>query len=364
MAHIWIDRKMKETNPHSFAVVYTVKNEWRLLKYSIPYLLSAGASKIYVFFDGTTDEALSEIGKFENVIAQPTVRASVIENPPAWIKHVEARETEQMDFRKRINTLYAASLAYNAGIEWVCSIDADEIIVPDDGFTNIPQLLASVAADVDQVLMPNVELLPTPSTDENIFKSQTIFIRRRDRLQNMWRGVNAILSKLRVAPQKSSLLENYFYKVALLGRFPPTHVNPMTGEKIYRGLYLGYNNHKAFMRAGRAKSFNFNIHKWIKIDRRPKTVIGGQVLHYDLPDAEYFLRKFGQRPTNMHRKVFYTRYQLGMISCEAPKDVSKLFFDEQIRVADKTRVDALIKSGIAVEVRKVADFFSTRGAKR
>jgi hypothetical protein len=54
-------------------------------------------------------------------------------------------------------------------------------------------------------------------------------------------------------------------------------------------------------------------------------VVGGQVLHYDLPDAEYFLCKFGQRPSNMHRKVLYTRYQLGMISCEAPNEVAKFF---------------------------------------
>ncbi|WP_321811966.1 glycosyltransferase family 2 protein [Burkholderia sp. BCC1985] len=353
---------MKEPIPSSFAVVYTVKNEWRLLKYSIPYLLAAGAAKIYVFFDGTTDEAILELAKYENVATRTTVRALTIEDPPEWIKQIEVNEAEQMDFRKRINMLYAASLANDDGIEWVCSIDADEMLVPGDGFSSISELLASVGSDVDQILMPNIELLPTPSTGENIFKSQTVFIQRKDRLQNLWRVVNALLGKLRVGPKKLSLLEHYFYKVALLGRFPPTPVNPMTGEKVHRGLYLGYNNHKAFMRASRARLFNFNIHKWIKIDRRPKTVVGGQVLHYDLPDAEYFLCKFGQRPSNMHRKVFYTRYQLGMISCEAPNDVARLFFDEQIRVADKDRVESLIKSGIAVEVRTVADFFVSRGA--
>jgi glycosyltransferase involved in cell wall biosynthesis len=349
---------MTEIIPNSFAVVYTVKNEWRLLKYSIPYLLSAGASKIYVFFDGTTDEALSELSKFDNVRAQFTVRASAIENPPAWIKQVEVHEAEQMDFRKRINMLYAASLALEDGVEWVCSIDADELIIPGRKFRGISELLASVGADVDQILMPNLELLPTPSADENIFRSQTVFIQRKNGLQNVWRGINALMMKLRVSPRKSAMAENYFYKIALFGRFPPTPVNPMTGEKVYRGLYLGYNNHKAFMRTLRAKSFNFNIHKWIEIDCRPKTVISGRVLHYDLPDAEYFLRKFGQRPSNMHRKIFYTRYQLGMISCEAPRDVAKIFFDEQIRVADRGQLNSLIKSGIAVEVKDIADFFT------
>jgi len=290
-------------------------------------------------------------------MVRPTVRASLIKNPPAWIKEVEVQEIEQMDFRKRINTLYAAGLALEDGIEWVCSIDADELIVPGDEFSNIWNLLASIKADVDQILLPNVELLPTPSTDENVFKSQTVFIRRQNFLQNLWRGINVLMGKLCVSPQRIALAENYFYKIALRGRFPPTPINPLTGEKIYRGLYLGYSNHKAFMRSSRARSFNFNIHQWIRIDRRPKTVVAGQILHYDLPDAEYFIRKFGQRPLNMQRKVFYTRYQLGMVSCEAPKDVAKLFFEEQICVANKEKLDSLINSGIAMEVKNVSTFF-------
>jgi hypothetical protein len=162
-----------------------------------------------VFFDGTTDEAISELGKFEEVLAQQTVRASAIEKPPEWIKQVEAHETEQMDFRKRINMLYAASLARDDGIDWVCSIDADEMIVPGGGFAGIAELLGSVGADVDQILMPNFRLLPTLSTEENIFSSQTVFIQRKDRLRNLWHVVNALLGTLHVSPKERSVFEHF-----------------------------------------------------------------------------------------------------------------------------------------------------------
>ncbi len=94
-----------------FAISYTVKNESRLLPSAIKYHIAAGCSRIYMFWDGTTDGSESLVSEFPNVVARNSIKPDEIDDPPAWIARVVSCWELIMDVRKNINTFYAAKEA-------------------------------------------------------------------------------------------------------------------------------------------------------------------------------------------------------------------------------------------------------------
>lgn len=342
----------------SYAIAYTVKNEWRLLRHAIPYHLVNGCSHIYLFFDGTTDDAKIFARDFPQVTAMQTVPPSVIVNPPEWVRIISRDHANSVDFRKRINTLYAAELAATQGIEWICSIDADELLQPRPHFDNFSELLGSVAERIDQILLPNLELIPSPPYTDNPFSGQTLFINRKPLLQWLWRAINAVLGKFIRNPRRMTRLESLFFRTIFRGVYPPVMINPLDGSNIYRGYFLAYNNHKSFMRTKRAREFNFNIHYWAPINRSARTIQLGRVLHYDLPDFDYFLLKFQQRPKTMTSQVFLARYEISRVAVEADPVSAREFFEKYVAVSEPGMAERLIARGIATRIEDVAKSFS------
>lgn len=102
-----------------FAISYTVKNESRLLPSAIRYHIVAGCSRIYIFWDGTTDGSESLVSEFPNVVARNSIKPDEIDDPPAWIARVVSCWELIMDVRKNINTFYAAKEAAKDGIDLV-----------------------------------------------------------------------------------------------------------------------------------------------------------------------------------------------------------------------------------------------------
>jgi len=344
-----------------FAFALTVRDEWDLLRYALPYYASQGASRIYLFFDGTSDAALTEAGKFSFVEARDCVDISEVVAPRDWLIQLEPEI--KMDHRKRINTIYAAGQARLAGIEWIISIDPDEIVLPQEGQADLAEMLATAPSDVDQLLVPNLELLPMPgSANDNPFATQRLFLRRQDGVALLWRGINTGIRRW-FAPRSLARFENTLYRLTNRGLFPPVLRNPLNGALIYRSLFLGYNNSKAFMRTAVAQEHNFNIHKWQSEGRSLKSVIAGMLLHYDLPSFDYFAKKFRQRPANMQIAAFDTRFQIGEIAREASPGVARSFYETALCCPDQETADHLIRAGIALRVNTVAEAFETKEQK-
>lgn len=339
---------------NSFAIVYTVKNEASLLRYTIPYFLKNGASKIYIYWDGTTDDATNLVCKYPDVIARNSIKVEDLAFIPNWVKKLDPEN--KMDHRKRINVLFTCEQAKKDGIEWVCCIDPDEMILVNPEYTCITEMLNSLDSKIEQVLMPNLELLPVFNQNDNPFLSQTLFIERQEYTRNLWRFINKIISN-KLNPNNLASLENFIYRFANKGIFPPIYINPLNNKKIYRSLFLGYNNFKAFIRSDIASDYNYNIHKWDAIDRKPVTVKKGNILHYDLPSYSYFINKFNQRPSNMQLEVFDTRYQLGEIARDASKKVSEKFYYENICCNDEGMKIKLKKAGVIREINTISNFF-------
>ena len=112
-----------------FALTYTVKNEARLLPSAIEYHIAAGCSRIYVFWDGTTDGSRDLVSKYPCVTARDSIRVEETDDAPKWIKDILVWWDTDMDVRKRINTYYAAKSAAAEGLDWLGGIDPDELVL-------------------------------------------------------------------------------------------------------------------------------------------------------------------------------------------------------------------------------------------
>ena len=157
------------TQKETFAIALTVKNESELLAHIIPYYLSHGASKIYIFFDGTTDDSRRICEKYKSVELSDCVNIELLGYSRRWIN--ELNPAEKMDHRKRINTMYAAERAAKEGINWIASLDPDEIVLPPNGCADILDMFSLVNSNTDQIILKNIELIPKNTNLATILSS-------------------------------------------------------------------------------------------------------------------------------------------------------------------------------------------------
>jgi len=342
----------------SFAITYTVKNEAQLLPAALEYHAQLGCTKFFVFFDGTTDNSRELVAGLPNVVAQESVDPATLSDLPEWIAQLLPRWSESMDIRKRINTFAAAGLARQAGIEWLVNIDPDELLLFDEPGRDRPgdpaAFFAAIPAKIDQILMPNLEAVPVGEGTGRPFVDCTLFLRRFPLTEWVWRMSAALVRRAIRSPKLHAWYDYWFYRLRFRGALPRLMRRPDTGESIPCGYFLGYSNHKALVRASAARDFNFNIHRWQAARRAPRSVKRGYVLHYDLPNAEYFCAKFRQRGPAMLVKAFFCRYMFARIACDLPFASAQRFFLENICIRDRATIARLQQRGVLVRVSFVA----------
>ena len=163
------------------------------------------------------------------------------------------------------------------------------------------------------------------------------------------------------SPQAHAWLDHWFYRLRFAGALPRLMRHPVTGQSIPAGYFLGYSNHKAFIRTRVAREFKFNIHRWESIGRKPGNLRKGSLLHYDLPDTAYFCAKFRQRPPTMLVKAFFCRYMFAQIARELSFEAAREFFLRNICIRDRGTLDRLRKRGIVVEVGFISTFMTAHG---
>jgi len=348
-----------------FALTYTVKNEARLLPSAIEYHLAAGCSRIYLFWDNTTDNSAELVAKYPQVIARKSFRPDELHNPPSWLsKILPAWETE-FDVRKIANTIYAAQDAAKDGIEWLVGIDPDELILMSrdehELANHIPRYLEKIPDEIDQVQLPNLESVPTAAETENPFTDCIYFLNRFPATEGVWRYSRAALARITRSsetrltryPQLIAWYDWLFYELRFAGALRRMMREPGTQRRIPGTYFLGYSSYKSFMRTHRAADFQFATHGWKPFARRPRNLQMGNVLHFDLLDAAYFALKFRQRPAP--RDIFYLRYMLGVVARDHSPEEIREFFETYIAIRDPKRIERLKKMGILVEIRSASN---------
>ena len=112
------------------ALVLTVKNEERLLRHNLLYHKAIGADHIFIYFDDTTDSGKESISDLDFV----TINDSVAVEKYARLEYLEkftSQAGEHHTARQCLNTFDAQQQCEKNGIDWLISLDADELICTD-----------------------------------------------------------------------------------------------------------------------------------------------------------------------------------------------------------------------------------------
>jgi len=343
-----------------FAVTYTVKNEARLLPSAIEYHFAAGCSRIYVFWDGTTDNSKELVSKYACVTARDSIRVEEAADAPEWIQKILYWWEPDMDVRKRINTYYAAKAAAAEGLEWLISIDPDELVLmsrdEEIAEDHISKHLVRIPEDVDQILMPNLESLPTSATTTDNFADCVYFFNRFPKTEAIERYSRALLLRISRSPALVAWYDYVFYQVRFFRALPRLMREPRSGRRIPAGYFLGYSNHKSIIRLKTFASFDFATHHWRAFQRAPRNMRLGNILHFDMLDANYFAAKFRQRQQGILLKVFYLRYRLALVARDSSDDEIREFFERYIVISDPERIAHLKRRGLVSEIHAAANF--------
>lgn len=350
----------------TFALAYTVKNEARLLPSGIEYHLAAGCSRIYVFWDNTTDNAPDLVAAYPQVLARNSYRPEELADAPPWLTKILTWWETELDVRKIANTYYAALDAARHGIEWLVSIDADELILmnrDEQALENhIPKRLEQIPENIDQLLLPNLESVPTSAVSENPFLDCVYFFNRFPQTEAAWRYSRAALLRVARSPELIAWYDWLFYQIRFAGALHRMMRDPATHQRIPGSYFLGYSSHKSFIRTSHAASFEFATHSWLPRLSRPRNLRTGNVLHFDMLDADYFAAKFRQRLPD-DRGLFHLRYLLSIVARDRTLEQVRQFFETYIAIRDPQRIARLKRKGIIVEIRSISDLLRMLLAK-
>ena len=110
------------------ALVITVKNEERILRTNLIYHLAIGVEKIFVYFDGTTDNGRETISDLEHVACFNSVDGKTYSDLK-YLEKFNSQFHENHTARQCINTFDAKQKCLKLGIDWLLSLDADELFL-------------------------------------------------------------------------------------------------------------------------------------------------------------------------------------------------------------------------------------------
>jgi len=350
----------------SFSVIFTVKNEEKNLPKAIEYYKALGAKKIFVFWDGTTDNSPEIIKDDIIVLSQNSIHFEEFKelfgiNYPKWFDTLIDNWDIKFDFRKRINTMYAAKLTRELGIEWMVSPDPDELIYffekEEFGPNQFQKILADTAPNIDQILLRNMEAVPTEVGKEHPFIDIKYFVNRFPITEFFNRAFKTILRFSKIPAGTIDLLDHYFFRARFQGLYPRPIINPLNGNKIHRSLYIGYRGYKPIIRVKDYQCFIFNTHYWQSNTKKIKSIIRGNILHYDICDSSEYKNKFKQRHIKTIDQGYNVRTYLGWIARKLDSDALADFFESQIVLKNKKILNLLVKKKILRQVNQISDFY-------
>ncbi len=244
------------------ALVMTVKNEARLLRQNLLYHLGIGIDRVFVYFDQTTDDGKETIEDLKNVVAQNSISSRKYQDKE-FLKKFWENADEHHTARQCLNTYDAIQQCKQRGIDWLISLDADELFITENAgeqpltaFFN-----ESITKSYDIVQLPTLEVVNKKMAYTNVMAEETLFKKQK---------------------RFKSKFDQLYRKV----------FNPYTKEYTTTSYWLGHTMGKAAINVDR-EIIPYNVHRYELLDgNKPKKLVTGNILHYHLYDFEDFLKKY------------------------------------------------------------------------
>ena len=302
------------------ALVITVKNEARLLRDNLLYHKAIGVSKAFVYFDGTTDDGRETIKCMEDVVCNVSVDPKVykhLDHLKKFTDYADAHHTA----RQCLNTYDALQKCKAEGIDWLISIDADELIVPH--ITDAQQLTTffeTIPASTDVVTFQVKELL------QNQLNSKSIF-------------AEAILFKSQ--PHFKRRIDKVYKRI----------YDPINNTYRHFNYWYGHAMGKSAIRV-EAEIIPHNVHRYIYISgSKPQAFYKGYVLHYHSYDVDDFIKKF---ENFKHRPSTF-------LSGNSVEDL-KLLWRDVVNHPDfsKEKLEAYYKENVMFEMKTVKQLIKNK----
>jgi hypothetical protein len=217
--------------------------------------------------------------------------------------------------RQIINCFDAIELARKVGIEWMISIDPDELICLDKDRTDkdaLTELLHNLPSSIQAVTFPTLEVIPRKVHYYNVFAEETFFkapysfgegrrlgesalgideipeprtLGSPDEIQYKWKGFSPAATN---SPQDSLYHNEYLHGALDVPHFQ-VH-NPKQSSHLTFDWYVGHFIGKQAFRIGREISFK-SLHR-VAVESRENELLSGCLLHYNNYSATKFWKKY------------------------------------------------------------------------
>lgn len=244
------------------AVVITVKNEARLLRQNILYHLGIGMENVFVYFDNTTDSTPNTIKDIDKVISNTSVSVEKYKDKPYLNKFLE-NLAEHHTARQCLNTYDALQNCKQKGIDWLLSIDADELFCTNNnGKQSLTDFFTEeITQQYDIIQLPTKEVVNRKMKYQNVMAEETLFKKQKNftsKFDQIYRSI----------------------------------YNPYTNKYINTSYWLGHNMGKAAINV-HSNSIPYNVHRYQLLNgSKPEVKTSGGILHYHIYDFQDFLKKY------------------------------------------------------------------------
>lgn len=243
------------------AIVLTVKNEERLLRNNLLYHKMIGVEKVYVYFDGTTDNGKVSIQDLDSVEIKNSVATKDFKHLP-FLEKFTTQAAEHHTGRQCLNTFDASQKAEKEGYNWLISLDADELLVTrENEVPDLKSFFKKISPEFNAVRFTVREVLQAKKYYQNVFAEETRFKTKR---------------------HFRKYYKNIFKKI----------YNPNSGKYDKYLYWYGHHAGKMAIRLNRGL-IPLNVHRFTdQLGTKPKTDVKGMLLHYHSFDATDFVKKY------------------------------------------------------------------------
>ncbi|MBU2929551.1 glycosyltransferase family 2 protein [Winogradskyella psychrotolerans] len=243
-------------------VVMTVKNEARLLRQNILYHLGLGIDKVYVYLDNTTDHGDQTVSDLKAVEINNSVSPESYKNVP-YLEKFWSNAAVHHTARQCLNTYDAIQKCKTERIDWLISLDADELfLTTKDQRQSLKEFFIAASNEgADIVNLKPMEVIARKTAYKNVMQEETLFKTQKN---------------------FNSKFDQIYQKI----------FDPYQNSYLTVSYWLGHTMGKGAINIQSSVIPN-NVHRYSAIDGSELNIHNnGYILHYHSYDFEDFIKKF------------------------------------------------------------------------
>lgn len=244
------------------AVVMTVKNEERLLRQNVLYHLGLGVTKIFVYFDNTTDDGIKTISDLKHVEINNSVKTETYQDI-SYLENFWSNAAEHHTARQCLNTFDALQKCKIHDIDWLISLDADELFLTSkDGSLSLEHFFEEASKQNASIVnLKPLEVVTRKMAYKHVMREETLFKTQK----NFKSKIDQIYQKFHDPYKNTDKLVSY---------------------------WLGHTMGKSAIHV-KSSVVPYNVHRYTSANGEAlKSINSGFLLHYHMYDFEDFIKKF------------------------------------------------------------------------